>query len=82
MALGIAALLGLIIFTLGWFIYFALLVIGKVPGGRPPAWAAGEAIPWPTPGEKAAAELQPSDPDSAEPSPEAGTEKRKRKQRD
>lgn len=57
MALGIAALLLLIQFTLLWFLYFALLAAGWVPGGRPPAWAAGEAIPWPTPGEKAADEL-------------------------
>jgi hypothetical protein len=94
MALGIAALLGLILFTLIWFIYFGLLVIGRVPGGRPPAWAAGEAIPWPTPGEKAAAELEASDPPE-EPEPPAlsngngdspgdggGGERRKRKQRD
>jgi hypothetical protein len=80
MALGIAALLGLILFTLIWFIYFALLVLGKVPGGRPPAWESGKAEPWPTPGEKAAAELEPSDPD--EPSPGDGSERRKRKQRD
>ncbi len=84
MALGIAALLGLIIFTLVWFIYFALLVIGRVPGGRPPAWAAGEAIPWPTPGEKAAAELSPSaaEPELPDGDPEPGGERRKRKQRD
>lgn len=62
MALGVAALLLLVQFSLIWFIYFGLLLIGKLPGGRPPAWAAGEAIPWPTPGEKVAAELQP-DPD-------------------
>jgi hypothetical protein len=59
MALGIATLFGLIIFTLIWFIYFGLLVLGKVPGGRPPAWEEGEAVPWPTPGEQAAAELEP-----------------------
>jgi hypothetical protein len=53
MALGVASLLGLIFFTLIWFVYFALLVLGKVPGGRPPAWEAGEAIPWPAPGEPA-----------------------------
>jgi hypothetical protein len=82
MAVGIAALLGLIIFTLAWFLYFALLVLGKVPGGRPPAWESGEAEPWPTPGEKAAAELEPSDPESLEPSPDDGSERRKRKQRD
>lgn len=84
MAVGIAALLGLIIFTLAWFIYFALLVLGKVPGGRPPAWETGEAEPWPTPGEKAAAELEPSDPDSTELPPDDSDsgERRKRKQRD
>jgi hypothetical protein len=46
-------------FALLWFLYLGLLLIGRVPGGRPPAWAAGEAIPWPTPGEKAAADLSP-----------------------
>lgn len=40
-----------------WFVYLGLLIAGRVPGGRPPAWAAGEAVPWPTPGEKASAEL-------------------------
>jgi hypothetical protein len=83
MALGVAALLGLILFTLIWFIYFALLVLGKVPGGKPPAWQTGEAEPWPTPGEKAAAELEPSDPDPTEPPPsDDGPERRKRKHRD
>jgi hypothetical protein len=62
MALGVAALLLLVQFSLIFFIYFGLLLIGKLPGGRPPAWAAGEAIPWPTPGQKVAAELEP-DPD-------------------
>lgn len=69
MALGVAALLLLVQFTLIWFFYFGLLLIGKVPGGRPPAWAAGEAVPWPTPGERAAASLEgsDSDPDDSEP---------------
>jgi hypothetical protein len=89
MALGIAALLGLILFTLIWFVYFALLVLGIVPGSRPPAWEEGEAVPWPTPGEKAAAELEPS---AGEPSEDGGSdpldngdggsERRKRKQRE
>lgn len=94
MAGGIAFLLGPLFFiALIWFIYFGLLVIGKVPGGRPPAWAAGEAIPWPTAGEKAAAELEPSEADMTEPpasgsgapGPGAGRGRgpwRKRKQRD
>lgn len=38
------------LFTLIWFIYVGLLLAGWVPGGRPPAWAAGEARPWLKPG--------------------------------
>jgi hypothetical protein len=60
MVAGIAFLLGpLFLVALVWFVYFGLLCLGLVPGGRPPAWEAGEAIPWPTPGEKAAEELEP-----------------------
>ena len=44
-------------FALLWFVYLALLLFGRVPGGKPPAWESGEAIPWPSPGEKAAAGL-------------------------
>lgn len=40
------------LFTLIWFIYIGLLLAGWVPGGRPPAWASGEAEPWPKPGEQ------------------------------
>ncbi len=47
-------------FTLLWFIYFGALLMGWVPGGKPPAWTSGEAEPWPTPAEKAAAELEPA----------------------
>jgi hypothetical protein len=80
MASGIVFLLGpvLLIIALVWLLYFAVLLIGVVPGGRPPAWETGEATPWPTPGEKAAAELEPSE--SGE-DIEAPEEKRKRKQR-
>lgn len=46
-------------FTLLWFVYLGLLLVGWVPGGRPPAWQTGEAEPWPTPGEKTAADLPP-----------------------
>lgn len=41
-------------FTLLWFIYLAFLLLGLIPGDKPPAWESGEAEPWPTPGEKAA----------------------------
>jgi hypothetical protein len=77
MALGFAALLSLVVFTVAWFLYLGLLVAGWLPRGRPPAWAAGEAVPWPTPGEKMAAELEAP----AEPSDSDGP-RRKRKQRD
>ena len=35
------------LFTLVWFIYLGLLFAGWVPGGRPPAWASGQAMPPP-----------------------------------
>jgi len=98
MVSGVAFLLGpLFIISLIWFVYFGLIVIDRLPGGRPPAWDAGEAIPWPSPGEKAAAELagpegelgyEPDDPGLPEgDSPgdgdgDLGGERRKRKQRD
>ena len=89
MALGVAALFGLMPFVLLWFLYFSVLLLDRLPGGRPPAWAAGEAVPWPTPGEKAAAELEPEGgwDESEAPSPSDDDEgesgpKRKRKQRE
>jgi hypothetical protein len=84
MALSIATLLGLVLFTLIWFIYFGLLALGLLPGGRPPAWEAAESIPWPTPGEKAAAELEPGEEEPSEPGDDGfePEEKRKRKRRD
>jgi hypothetical protein len=63
MALGVTVLLGIILLPMIWFIYIGLLFFGWVPGGRPPAWAAGEAVPWPTQGEKAAKSLEASEPD-------------------
>jgi hypothetical protein len=63
MALGVAALLLLVQFCLIFFIYFALLLVDKLPGGRPPAWAAAEAVPWPTAGDRIAKEIEPKDPD-------------------
>jgi hypothetical protein len=36
----------------GFLGYLGLVFIDRVPGGRPPAWQAGEAIPWPRPGEE------------------------------
>jgi small-conductance mechanosensitive channel len=61
MALGIAILLGFIVLAVVWFLYLGLLYLGLLPGGKPPAWEEGEAVPWETPGERAAAELEPSE---------------------
>lgn len=41
-------------FALLWFVYLALLLLGWLPGDRPPAWQTGEAEPWPTAGERMA----------------------------
>jgi hypothetical protein len=51
MAIGAVSIL-LFQFTLIWFIYAGLLFAGWVPRGRPPAWAEGEAVPWPPPGQQ------------------------------
>jgi hypothetical protein len=53
MALGASLLFILQVALLGlllWLVYFGLLLMGRVPSGRPPAWDAGKAIPWPSPG--------------------------------
>lgn len=55
MALGASILFLLQIALLAilcWFLYFGMLLLGRVPRGRPPAWDAGEAIPWLPPGEE------------------------------
>lgn len=81
MASGIAFLLGpLSIVTIVWFLFFGMMLLGLA---RPPAWEAGEAIPWPTPGEKAAAELEPEEAPEASPGSDSDPgERRKRKQRE
>jgi hypothetical protein len=54
-------------FALLWFAYLGFLLLGRIPGGKPPAWESGEAIPWPSPGEKAAAEISPKPEDPEDP---------------
>lgn len=41
-------------FTVLWYAYLGLLLLGLLPGPKPPAWETGEAMPWPTPGERTA----------------------------
>jgi hypothetical protein len=64
MALGASMVLLLPVALLGvlvWTGYLGLLFVNRVPGGRPPAWDVGEAVPWPRP-------------DAREASPEGGEE--------
>ncbi len=35
-----------------WFLWLGLIFIGRTPKGRPAAWDAAEAIPWPRPGDE------------------------------
>jgi hypothetical protein len=77
------ALLGALV----WFVYLGLLFAGWIPGGRPPAWAAGEAIPWPKPGEQpvegSGRELsEPELPDESSTGETQGQPRKKRKRRD
>jgi hypothetical protein len=85
-ALGVVSFL-FFQFALLWFVYLGFLLRGGVPGGRPPAWESGEAEPWPTPGDKAAAQMEagadPGTPGSeAEDAPPEDGPPKKRKQRD
>lgn len=64
-ALGVASIV-FFQYTLLWIVYLGLLIGGWTRRGRPPAWAAGKAIPWPTPGERAAESLQAEDTQSEE----------------
>ncbi len=38
-----------------WMVMMGVLLVGKWPNGDPPAWAAGEARPWPSTAEQRAA---------------------------
>jgi hypothetical protein len=61
MALGVSMILIFpiaLLLLMVWLVFAGLTFLGAAPGGRPPAWDAGEAIPWPTPGEKAAEALR------------------------
>jgi hypothetical protein len=35
-----------------WLVAMGILLMGRWPNGDPPAWASGEAVPWPAPGER------------------------------
>jgi hypothetical protein len=39
---------------MAWLAWLGFLFLDRIPKGRPPAWEAGEAIPWPRPGDEPA----------------------------
>ena len=49
----VLALFFLYLFTLVWLIGIGFLLLGLWPGGRPPAWEEGRAVPWLKPGQPA-----------------------------
>jgi hypothetical protein len=98
MALAVAlVLLQLLPGVLLYTVAVGLLILGRWPGGRPPAWESGRAIPWPRPGEQRDEQDEPKDSDTIEgrgeevepdegpeePSPQPGPSepRRKRKRR-
>jgi hypothetical protein len=63
MALGVAQVLipFMLVALMVWVAWVGLIFLDRIPGGRPPAWAAAEAIPWPKPGEQAPEPREASD---------------------
>ncbi len=46
----VLSLFFLYFFALVWFLAIGVLLVGVWPGGRPPAWETGVAVPWRKPG--------------------------------
>lgn len=77
-----------------WMVFVGILFYGRWPSGDPPAWEAGEAVPWPpagTPkdgseptrrgGRRGAPALSPPEPEPLPATGEAGTSRKRRKRR-
>ena len=62
MAVGAATIIFGPYFTTVYILGLGFVYMGWIPGGRPPAWAKGEAVPWPAPGQG-----RPPGPDPDEP---------------
>lgn len=98
MALGASMILILpvaVLAMLAWTGFLGLTFVGRIPGGRPPAWEAGEALPWQRPGQESPASRQgdaiegeateveggEAEEDGRSESSKPGPQKRKRKRR-
>jgi len=72
------------IVQLFWLIALGLLILGRWPGQRGPAWETGESVPWPTAAQLAAARAgEQEEPDAGQGEPDAPATRpsRKRKRR-
>jgi hypothetical protein len=78
--------------VLFWGIALGMLFLGRWPGGRGPAWASGEAIPWPSAQDRAqarqddveeveTAEAAPEPEPERQPNPRASRKRKKKKAR-
>jgi Domain of unknown function (DUF4386) len=66
-ALFVLPLIASPIIQLFWLLALGVLYLNRWPGGRGPAWASGEAEPWPS----APSRFGPPQPDGDEPEPDA-----------
>jgi hypothetical protein len=73
-----------------WLVSIAFLLMGRLPSGDPPAWAAGVACPWPSPAEVRAAKQDADSgsgggadvaPAPAQPTANGGSSRKRRRKR-
>jgi hypothetical protein len=77
-ALQVLPLIAQPVVQLSWLVMLGVLILGRLPGGRPPAWRTGNAEPWPSssgarePRQRAGAGRRGGvpEPDAGEPEPE------------
>jgi hypothetical protein len=68
-----------------WMVATGILLAGRWPGGDPPAWAAGEARPWPSPAQvraerdAARAGVDTAAPEPVQPAPREGSRRRRKR---
>jgi hypothetical protein len=62
MAVGAATVIFGPAFATIFLLGLGFVYMGWIPGGKPPAWDAGEAIPWPAPGQQRAPGPDPDEP--------------------
>jgi hypothetical protein len=64
-----------------WLFVVGLLLLGRTPGGLPPAWRTGRAEPWPSQRELARARQEPVTAEGPQPTPAPRQANRRRKRK-